>query len=179
METQGVTIENRVIMFMDVHNFSIAVNQLTEDLHRFLQELYQILGDIIVEHRGEIIKYLGDAILCAFPADTEIQAVQCALELRLAFSEIIPKKALPPDTELEIGIGSGEVALGVFGHTSLRQKDIFGAQVNLVARIGHHQGIAITERVYETIKTNYATRRLADLIVKWQDEPVKVWEVVT
>ena len=104
--------------------------------------------------------------------------MECSLELRKAFSSIITRRNLPPDTELEIGIGSGEVGIGMFGHRSLMQKDVFGEEVNRAAMIGHHRGIAMTETVYDKVKTRYETRKLPDFEVKWQDEPLKVWEVV-
>jgi adenylate cyclase len=124
MTTPGITTENRVILFMDVHNFSIALNALAENPHSFLQEMYERLGGIIVEHQGEIVKYLGDAMLCVFPAGRENEAVECSLELRRAFAGMVSRRGLPPDTELEVGIGSGEVVTGVFGHRSLRQRDV-------------------------------------------------------
>jgi class 3 adenylate cyclase len=170
-------IETRVILFMDVHNFSLAGPLLAEDQYNFLQEMYEKLGDIVVDHQGEILKYLGDAILCVFLAGSEVRAVQCALELRKTFADMASRRGLPPDTELEIGIGSGKVAIGIFGHRSLQQKDVFGEVVNQVEMIGHHRGIAITERVYSSIRTSYETRRLPDFQVKWQEEPLKVWEV--
>jgi len=178
MKNYGITTESRVILFMDIHNFSITVSAWAGDPYGFLQEVYEKLGDIIVEHKGEIVKYMGDALLCVFPADSENKVVKCSLKLRKAFSVIVSRRGLPPDTELEIGIGSGEVATGVFGHKSLRQKDVFGEQVNRAAMIGHHRGIAITEQVYEKVKVNYETRRLPEFRAKWQDEPLKVWEVV-
>ncbi len=92
--------------------------------------------------------------------------------------KIVSRRGLPPDTELEVGIGSGEVMTGVFGHSSLRQKDVFGEEVNRAATIGYHRGIAITERVYDAVKGHYKTRRLPNFSVKWQDEPLQVWEVV-
>jgi hypothetical protein len=70
------------------------------------------------------------------------------------------------------------VAIGTFGHASLRQKDVFGEEVDRAAMIGHHQGIAITERVYDRVRMNQETRRLPDSSVKWQEEPLKIWEVV-
>jgi class 3 adenylate cyclase len=82
------------------------------------------------------------------------------------------------ETELETGIGSGAVAVGVFGHRSLKQKDVFGEEVNRAVVIGHHRGIAITENVYGKVKATYPTNRLPDKAVKWQDEPLKVWEIV-
>ena len=70
------------------------------------------------------------------------------------------------------------MAIGVFGHASLRQKDVFGEEVNRAAMIGHQRGIAIKERVYDRVKMNRETRRLPDFNVKWQEEPLKIWEVV-
>jgi class 3 adenylate cyclase len=140
--------------------------------------MYETLGDIVVEHKGEIVKYLGDGMLCVFPTGSENEAVACSLKLRGAFSELIKRRGLPSSTELEIGIGSGKVAIGVFGHASLRQKDVFGEEVNRAAMIGHHPGIAITERVYDRVRMKHETRRLPDFSVKWQEEPLKIWEVV-
>jgi class 3 adenylate cyclase len=173
-----VAVEDCVVMFMDIHDFSIAANALGNRVYGFLQKVYEELGDIIVEHRGEIIKYMGDAILCIFPVDSESQTIACALRLRKAFSNAAREWGIPQYTELEIGIGSGEVTAGIFGHRSLRQRDVFGEEVNRAAAIGHHRGIAITESVYDRVKTDYETRRLSGFEVKWQDEPLEVWEVV-
>ena len=176
MENHNVAIENRVILFTDIHDFSIAVNILEKDQYGFLQEFYEKLGDVIIEHDGEIIKYLGDAILCIF--DSENQAVESALKMRKVYSDIVTRRNLSGDTELEIGISAGEVGMGIFGHKSLMQKDVFGLAVNQAAMIGHHRGIAITESVHDKIKAGYETNRLPDFEVKWQDEPLKIWEII-
>lgn len=173
-----ISVENRVVLLMDVHDYSVAVNALGKELYGFLQQTYERLGDIIVAHQGEIIKYLGDGMLCIFPAGLEDEAIACSRELREAFTRLVDERDLPPATELEIGIGSGEVEIGVFGHKSLMQRDVFGQAVLQAAVIGHHRGIAITENVYERIKADYETSRLPDLEVKWQDEPLRAWEVV-
>jgi adenylate cyclase len=178
MTEPDITMEEHVVAFMDVHNYSVALNALAEHRYSFLQEMYEKLGDIIVEYGGEIIKYMGDAMLCVFPAGSENEVVECALGLRQAFADMARQRGLPTDTELEMGIGSGAVAIGEFGHRSMRQKDVFGEEVNRAAKIGHHRGIAITERVYEQVKAKYETQRLPDWSVKWQEEPLKVWEVV-
>lgn len=178
MAKHGIKTDSRVIQFIDIHNYSIAVNVMEGNWSAFLQEVYERLGDIIVEYKGEIIKYMGDAILSVFPADSENEVIKCSLKLRKAFSDIVTIRDLPPETELEIGISSGEVEIGVFGHKSLRQKDVFGGVVNHAAVIGHHRGIAITEQVYNKIKMNYKIRSLAEFKVKWQNAPLKVWEVI-
>jgi adenylate cyclase len=177
MNIAGVTIENRVILFTDVHNFTLVSMAIGHDAYGLLQEMYETLGDIIIEHRGEIVKYMGDAMLGVFAADAEREAVACARQLRQAFARMVSARRLTIETELEIGIGSGEIAIGEFGHRSLRQKDVFGEEVNRAAVIGHHRGIAITERVCAHVSSAYPVRRLPDFRVKWQTEPLQVWEV--
>ena len=180
MRDPEMTVERRVIVFMDIHDFSVVLDILEKsggDSLGLLQEIYEGLGDVIVEYGGEIINYAGDAILCIFPADSENEVIQCSVELRRTFSSIVRARGISHDTELEIGIGSGEVAVGVFGHRSLRKKDVFGEEVNLAAMIGHHRGIAMTERVYDKIRMNYETRGLPHVDAKWRKEPFRVWEI--
>jgi adenylate cyclase len=171
-------VEDRVIVFTDVHNYSIAVSGLTNGPSVALQEMYETLGDIIVEYQGEILKYMGDAILCIFPKDSEHSVIEMALKLCRAFSAMEGWQGLPGNPELEIGIGSGNIAIGIFGHRTHQQKDVFGEEMNRVATIGHHRGITITERVHDRIKQHYATHRLPDMSVKWQSDPLKVWEIL-
>jgi class 3 adenylate cyclase len=178
MDNKTITVKKQVVLFTDIHDFSIIANILKENQYSFLQEVYEKLGDIIVAYQGEIIKYMGDGILYLFPADSENEVVKCALELRKAFGDIVNTRNIRHDTELEIGIGSGEVGVGLFGHKSLRQKDVFGEEVNRVVVIGHHRGIAITENVYDKIRTDYKTGRLPEFSVKWQTEPLRVWEII-
>jgi adenylate cyclase len=178
MGNPNITIEERVVLFADVHDYSNISRALGVDAYRFLQEMYEKLGDIIVAHGGAIVKYLGDALLCVFPADAENEAVDCGLKLRQAFAQIVSRRRLSVETELEIGVAAGQVASGTFGHRSLLQWDVLGEEVNRAAAIGHHRGIALTERVYDRVKSNYPVHRLPDFNVKWQTEPLKIWEVV-
>jgi len=179
MKNSHFAVKNHVIVFMDIHEYSITVKTLGENQHSdFLQEVYETLGNIIVAYKGEIIKYMGDAILCVFPADSENDVIQCALELRKAYFDLVRRRHISHDTELEIGISSGEVEIGIVGHTSFRQKDVFGEEISRAATIGHHRGIAITESVYDKIKMNYKTDKLPEFKVKWQDEPLKIWEII-
>lgn len=177
MEKGNVVRVDRVILFTDVHNFSIATNVLGERLADFMQEMYETLGEIVVNHQGELVKYLGDGLLCIFEVGLEQEAVASAVVMRKAFTDMVERWALPADTELEVGIGEGKVVEGVFGHRTLRQREVYGNVVNEVARIGHHRGIAITEKVYERVRESYAVHQLADVAVKWQEAKVKVWEV--
>ncbi|MCK5197778.1 MAG: adenylate/guanylate cyclase domain-containing protein [Spirochaetales bacterium] len=177
MKSEKSIITNLIVTFTDIHHFLVVVKVLKEKQSDFLQEFYEILGEIVVDHGGELIKYLGDGFLCVFPEDLESEAVASALEMRKAFSKIVNNWKLPSDTELEVGIAGGEIYEGVFGHSSLRQRDIFGDVVNQSAIIGHYRGVAITEWVYERVKDKYTVCRLPDVNLKFQEKPMKVWEV--
>ena len=177
MKSENAIITNRIIIFTDIHHFMVVAQMLKNDQYKFLQEFYEILGEIVVMHGGELIKYIGDGFICIFPEDLCSEAIISALEMRRVFLKIVKKWKLPYDTVLEVGISGGEVAEGEFGHKSLRQRDIFGDVVNEAAIICHHRGVAITEWIYEKIKNKYTVHQLSDIQLKWRDEPLKVWEV--
>jgi class 3 adenylate cyclase len=97
--------------------------------------------------------------------------------MRKAFADMVERRGARGEIELEVGIGAGQVAVGECGHRTLRQKDVFGEEVNRTARIGHYRGVAITERVYEWVKGSYATTRLPDWETKRPGESLKVWAI--
>jgi class 3 adenylate cyclase len=166
-----------VILFLDVHDFSIACVALRDKGADFIQEMYETLGERIVEAHGTILKYMGDAVMAVFADKAEAAAVRCALESRAAFASLVSRWSLPPSTELEVGIGSGIVQRGTFGHSSFRIEDVFGDEVCLAASICHHRGVAITEAVYLRVKESFATRPLPPRTFKWLPGPVPIWEV--
>ena len=174
----GVTFESRVILFTDAHSFSVAFSRLDSEAG-FLQDMYQLLGGVVVAHGGEIVKYLGDGVLCMFAGECEAAAVDCALQMRKTFADLAEGWGLPSRVELEVGVASGETGVGEFGHPSLRQRDVIGAAVNLAARIGHYRGVAVTEQVRDAIVSEFEVRRLPDLDLRQREEPLKVWEVVS
>lgn len=102
-----IDIENHVVVFMDMHNFSEVMRTHEETYVEFLQEVYEQLGDIVIGHNGEVIKYMGDGIFAIFPFGSENKTVKSAFQMREVFSTIVKRRQLPADTELEIGISSG------------------------------------------------------------------------
>ena len=178
MTPENARIESRVIFFSDLHNFSQIDRELRDRSVEFIQDFYATVGEIIVENRGEIIKYMGDSIFALFPRDSESQVVEAAVEMRRAYGGLLEKYQVEIESELEIGIGSGEVTVGTFGHRTLRMKDAFGVEICDTAVSMHHRGIAVTQEVYERIEGRFPARRLPDLPVKWRETPLTRWEIV-
>lgn len=178
MKPENARVESRVIFFSDLHNFSQIDRDLRERSVDFIQDFYATVGEIIVENRGEIIKYMGDSVFALFPCNSENRVVQAAVEMRRAYRNLLEQYQVDTESELEIGIGSGEVTVGTFGHPTLRVKDAFGVAICDTAVMMHHRGIAITQAVHEKIEARVPTKRLPDLQVKWRETPLTRWEII-
>jgi adenylate cyclase len=177
MESEKIEIANRVVIFTDIHHFMTVAGDLKDKQHKFLQEFYDILGEIVVKHGGELIKYVGDGFICIFPSELAQSAVLCALKMRETFLQMVRRWKLPQEIELEVGVSGGKVTVGIFGHSSLRVKDVFGDVVNQAAIICHHRSVAITKWIHEKVKNTYQANQLPDVNFRWLDKPMKIWEI--
>ena len=113
MKVSEFSIENRVVMFMDVHNFSKAAVALGQEQYRFVQAMYERLGDLIVEHGGEIVKYLGDAGLAVFDEASVESGIMALATLTGEARECGRDHGL--NVYLNVSIHFGTVLAGTFG----------------------------------------------------------------
>ena len=104
--------------------------------------------------------------------------MRCAIDTERAFNALVKELNLDPEVGLDSGINSGELYMGVFGHRSLQNEDVFGNTVNEAAMLVRGQGISVTEAVNEAVGGIFETERLPDVLVKWRSEPIKVWRVL-
>ena len=81
----------------------------------------QLVGEVATEHRGSIVKLLGDGVLLHFPDPGD--AVRASLDL----VERAPAQGLPPT---HIGVNAGPMLYD--------QGDYFGRTVNVASRIASH-----------------------------------------
>jgi len=113
------------IMLTDMQDYSKAMGADEGAAYARLVEHNRIMRAAIAAHRGREIKTIGDAFLVIFRGN--VNAVECALAAQREFASYNAGK---PDGEkilVRIGIHLGEVML--------TGSDIFGDDVNLVARI--------------------------------------------
>ena len=165
-------------MFTDVHSFSVAMVGLgLERSCQFVQALYETIGESVVARSGDILKYIGDAVIILFTEDRAVDAIRCGVEMRANFSELVSQWKLPSEIELEVGVSFGEIGIGQFGHPTLLQRDAFGEAINEAAMIGHHRGVAIAEPVRNLLNDEFVIRPLPDAILKWRTHPLPVWEI--
>ncbi|HRY30327.1 MAG TPA: adenylate/guanylate cyclase domain-containing protein [Elusimicrobiota bacterium] len=133
------------IMLTDIVGFSRKMGANEEAALRMLERHNTLLSAIIKDYQGQILKFMGDAILAEF--NSVVEAVRCALAIQSELKRV--NQTLPEEEKIVIRIG-----LHV-GDVVVAGGDIFGDGVNIAARIqplAEPGGINITSTVYNQIK---------------------------
>ena len=115
------------------------------------------------QHRGEIVKSMGDGWLISFASVQD--AVSCAIKLQAALE---PHEVI----KLRIGIHTGDV--------TRQDEDIFGDGVNVAARLeamAPAGGVALSDAAYAmldgTLRPGFADQ--GEQALKNIDRPMRVW----
>lgn len=119
------------VMFSDLRGFSRLSEQLEPDeLLQFLNRHFEHLTQIILDHQGTLLSYLGDGLLAVFGAP---------LDLPRAESKAVSaaRQMLGGDLEMAIGVGlaTGDAVVGDLGSTHRREYTVIGDVVNTAARL--------------------------------------------
>lgn len=125
------------LLLCDLRGFTELSNRLSG--HRILQLLdiyFDRVVPAITEAGGEILKFMGDAVLAFFPKDDAAQSCQAALSGAVAALARL-RTASQPDAALHAGIALhyGEVSYGNIGSGQRLDFTLIGPDVNLVCRI--------------------------------------------
>jgi adenylate cyclase len=125
------------IWFSDIRNYSVHTqsNEPGEFIGK-LNAYYECVVPIIYEHQGEVLKFIGDAVLAIFADDNpddEGEACRRALAAAQASNQALLDRKIEFDHG--IGLHVGEFQFGNIG--SLRRLDftVIGNEVNVAARI--------------------------------------------
>ncbi|HUI70263.1 MAG TPA: adenylate/guanylate cyclase domain-containing protein, partial [Spirochaetia bacterium] len=182
--------ENRVlsILFSDIRSFTtISEKMAPADLVNSLNRYFNVMVDIIMARRGIVDKYIGDAIMAFFGApvkheDDALQSVMAGLEMTEALIDFNQsQKAIgAPEFHIGVGINFGEVTVGNIGTEKKMDYTVIGDMVNLASRLEgltkqYHQGLIISENLYEEIKGNIPCRLLDSVAVKGKTKGVRIY----
>ena len=130
-------------LFTDLAAFTTLVESTDPDLIvELLNDYFDQLARIIFDHRGTVMKVIGDAMHAAFGApvdqsDHAERAVACALEID-AFAEDFRKRWHARGLSLgitRIGINTGPAIVGNFGGENFFDFTAYGTAVNTAARL--------------------------------------------
>ena len=179
------------VLFCDIRGFTPLSEVLSpKEVVSFLNEYYQIMTEVVKQHKGSVIQFVGDEIFAAFGAleiypDNEANAVFCALKMMDALPQLNEKYKIKFKTEIGIGIGInyGEVVAGNLGSEDRIRYSVTGDTVNTGKRIesitkDHPNSILISESLYKNVKDIFNLNAWEPLFVKGKKEKVVVYEVL-
>lgn len=181
----GGDLREVTIMMSDIRGFTTLSEQLPPgDVMRMLNRYLGTMTDIILEHRGTIDEFIGDAILAVFGApqqreDDAERAVRCALAMQAAMAGINASNRAEGLPELATGIAlnTGQVIAGNIGSERRAKYGFVGHQMNVTSRIEDHcRGgeILAAESTVAKLAGCYRTIERRELKVRGIDQLVVV-----
>ncbi len=202
-EAAGLGGEERevTVVFSDIRNYStiaeyLSPTQVVDLLNRYLGAM----GELIDQHRGCIIEFLGDGILAVFGApealpDHAARAVACARAMDARLGELnreweaaglarLWQERGVPKLAARIGIHTGHVVAGNMGGATRVKYGVVGDTVNVASRVeslNNALGTSIlaTADVITRLPEGAAPSAEAkgDHQVKGRDQTVKVYSI--
>ena len=132
----------------------------------------KILQPVVSQHRGRIIKVMGDGVLVEFAS--AVDAVECAVQLQEAMGAA---DAGSPDEKrivLRIGVNLGDVIV--------EGSDLYGDGVNIAARLesmSEPGGLCISASVFEHVsgKVPHTFISLGPQTLKNIDRPIHIYRL--
>ena len=131
------------ILFTDIRGFTTISEKLSpEEIINLINTLFSKLSHIIIDNKGMIDKYIGDAIMALFNAPLDIKnhahlACKSAIEIQLAinkFNKVRAQQNLPP-INMGIGINTDKVYVGNMGSDIKFNYSALGDGVNIASRL--------------------------------------------
>ena len=179
------------MFFSDVANFTtIAENLEPERLTHLLNLYLTPMTNIIMEHKGNVDKYEGDAIMAVWGAPYPLeehakQGCLAALGQQARLSEIRAelKKEFGYDIYVRMGLNTGQVVAGNMGSDRKFQFTVMGDAVNQAARFepankDYNSNIIIGETTYMLAKDVVEARLLDKIVVKGKTQPINIYELL-
>lgn len=131
------------IMFSDLRNSTALSEQLEAvDFIRMLNHFLEEMIEIINAWQGNILDFVGDAIVVVFgaprPNDSSARdAIACAVAMQRRMHAVNDwnREQGYPEISMGIGIHTGEAILGNIGSQTRMKYDMIGRNVNLASRI--------------------------------------------
>jgi class 3 adenylate cyclase len=150
------------------------------------------MSDVILEHKGTIDKYEGDAIVSFFGAPLELAdhalrgctsaVIMKRLEVELN-KKILEKGESPSPLLTRIGINTGDMIVGNMGTDRKMNYTIMSNAVNIASRLEgvnkqYGTWILASEDTITECKNRILTRRLDKIQVVGISEPIQIYEVL-
>lgn len=176
-------------LFVDIRGFTTISESLDPtDVVIIINEYLSLTSKAILNNKGTLDKYIGDATMAIFNAPFETKdyvynAVLTGMEIA-AGSSVIEKKFLEQygvKVSFGIGINCGKAVVGNIGSNFRMDYTAIGDTVNTASRLEGKAApgeILITEAVYDAVKDRIDAEFVDSYQFKGKKEFIKVYRVL-
>jgi class 3 adenylate cyclase len=188
-----LSIEKReiTIFFSDIADFTTITEKTPPDrLVENLSVYFDGMTRSIIENKGNVDKYIGDAVMAFWGAPRPLEnhglhaclaAIQCRDYTARLSEELAAKGQAPLITR--IGLNTGYAIIGNIGYDARLNYTAMGDMVNLASRLeqlNKYYGtqILISDSTYQAAKSAIAARFIDTVAVKGKTIPVRIYEVI-
>ena len=173
------------VLFSDICGFTTMSAALTpREVVGILNEYFDAMCPILVEHGADIDKFIGDAIMALFPELPDgdpppLRAVTAALSMQQAMDRLY--RGHEPRLSMRIGVNTGPVVRGDIGSRHApggRDYTVIGDTVNRAQRFESNApvgGVLISESTYRAVAERLEVEPAPGLKLKGVPEPVNAY----
>jgi adenylate cyclase len=153
------------VMFSDINDFSTACEKLEpEEVTRRLNTYFGEMTNIIYQHQGTIIRFIGDEFMVLFGAPKEGEKIEeMAVLAAVRMVERLQKLKQADPTgeggfyEVKIGIHVGEMILTSIGNEIRSDYNCIGDSTNMAARV-----LSLTKPLGATVLISEAVKKAVE-----------------
>ena len=179
------------VFFTDLAGFTTLAESLPpEQSVMILQTIFNAFTEVIIQNKGVIDKYIGDAIMAFWGAPLETEndeinacraALQCVAKLK-EINETHQGKGWS-QVDVRIGVHTGEAVVGNMGSDRLFDYTVIGDTVNLASRLESVNKVFRTHIIIsgDTLKKtaeHFFVRDLGLIEVKGKNVAVNIFELL-
>jgi adenylate cyclase len=178
------------VMFTDLAGFTALSEKLGDAVVPVLAEYLGRMSPIIVEGRGTIDKFIGDAIMALWGAperdpDHALDACRAALACQQALATLALEAQVQGRVALKmrVGINSGNILVGNIGSEERLNYTAIGDPVNVASRLEalnkrYGTAILIGEETRRQAGDGIIVRRLDRVAVYGKEEGIAIYELI-
>lgn len=179
------------ILFSDIRGFTGLSERLSpEVMVDILNRHFTASSEIILNSRGTLDKFIGDAIMAFWGApapheDHALVAVKAAIAMQAAAKELdkLLQARLGERFMIGVGINTGDAVVGHIGSPRRMGYTAVGDPTNLASRVEsltkeYQAEILITQTTYDLVKEHIEAESLGQVSVKGRKEPTAIYRVI-
>jgi adenylate cyclase len=186
----GGVNKTAAILFSDIAGFTAFSARFSpKEVVNLMNEYLSRMTEVVLNHQGEIDKFIGDAIMARFGVLSELPyPARNAVEAACAMLEELDKLRNEwaargiENFNIRIGIATGPVLAGNIGSTRRQEFTVMGTTVNLASRlealnkeIGSR--ILVDEETFNHLPRGLKFVKRENQRIRGLNEPITVYEI--